>query len=171
MKFLTLLIALPLMAQNPNTPIFPGGTMADSDMLIASDVARTNLVGNYNASATSFTLSDASKFQTPLAIRIENEYIKCTIKSSNVLSTCPRGMYGSTAASHSDGVDVRGVLMAWTINQQSAEIKAVETWAQTARIKTCEIVMGGPSTSQPEPAAALADDDDTPSTCGNDSTV
>lgn len=131
----TLLWCSACLAQNPNTAVFPVGTATDSDFLVASDLAITKLNGAIDNAITAIVLTDASRFTVPLAIAIESERMKCTVKVSNTL-TCIRGQYGTTAASHVTNLDVRGVFMSTSFNQASAEIKALEAYLQNDKAGT-----------------------------------
>jgi len=69
--------------------------------------ATTTLNGAINDSVTTITLTDASSFSTSGSIRIEDEIITYSGKSSNDLTGCTRGASGTTAASHADSIAVR----------------------------------------------------------------
>jgi hypothetical protein len=69
--------------------------------------ATTTLNGAINDSVTTITLTDASSFSTSGSIRIEDEIITYSGKSSNDLTGCTRGASGTTAASHADTTAVR----------------------------------------------------------------
>ena len=69
--------------------------------------ATTTLNGTINNSVTTITLTDATSFSTSGSIRIEDEIITYTGKSSNDLTGCTRGTNGTTAASHADTTAVR----------------------------------------------------------------
>lgn len=158
-----ILLIASLRGQNPNTPVFPAGTAADADLLVVSNFAQSILAGAINSTTTTITLSDASKFTIPLALVIDSEIMKCTSKAGNVL-TCVRGQFSSAPADHQDASPASAPIVSHHPNQAAAEIKAIEAWAQNERIKTCSIVIGGVSSSDP----ALLDDDDKPSVCDND---
>jgi len=69
--------------------------------------ATTTLNGAITDSDTTITLTDASSFSTSGSVRIEDEIITYTGKSSNDLTGCTRGTNGTTAAAHADGTAVR----------------------------------------------------------------
>ena len=69
--------------------------------------ATTTLNGGINDSVTTITLTDASSFSTSGSIRIEDEIITYTGKSTNDLTGCTRGTNGTTAVSHADTTAVR----------------------------------------------------------------
>ena len=69
--------------------------------------ATTTLNGDITDSATTITLTDASSFSTSGSVRIGNEIITYTGKSSNDLTGCTRGTNGTTATAHADATAVR----------------------------------------------------------------
>lgn len=121
--FLLLVASLP--AQNPNTAAFPTTVATDSDLLAAKRLSESTLSGTINSSTTSVTVADGTQFLQYAVIRIDNEEMKITGISSNTL-TVGRGFNGTTAASHTTGATVRGIITSWHHNQVAAELKAVE---------------------------------------------
>jgi hypothetical protein len=76
-----------------------------------TDFTKTTLNGTINASATSIVVTDGTTLDNastskPSYIKIDEELIKYTGKSSNTITGCVRGCLGTTAASHTSGVDV-----------------------------------------------------------------
>jgi hypothetical protein len=73
-----------------------------------TDTATTTLNGAITSGSTSIVLTDASNFPSEGAISIGNEVIRYKSKSSNTLTVSEngRGFGGTTAAAHSNGVDV-----------------------------------------------------------------
>jgi hypothetical protein len=69
----------------------------------------TTLNGGIDNSITTITLTDATQFPTSGTVRINSEYITYTSISTNDLTGCVRGAFGSTAATHADGATVTGV--------------------------------------------------------------
>jgi len=67
----------------------------------------TTLNGDINDSVTTITLTSSTGFSSAGTVRIGNELITYTGKSSNDLTGCTRGTNSTTAASHSSGVAVR----------------------------------------------------------------
>jgi hypothetical protein len=124
-----ILLPAALLAQNPNSPVFPSAVANDQNLLVAKNRASSTLTANISASATSIPVADGSKFTAPLVVAIGNEYIKVCSISGNTLTVCTggRGFDGSTAAAHSSGAEVRGVYAAHHHNQLAAEVKAIET--------------------------------------------
>lgn len=126
--FLTLmflLLAASLPAQNPNTAAFPTTVATDSDLLAAKRLSESTLSGTINSSTTSVSVADGTQFLQYAVIRIDNEEMKITGISSNTL-TVTRAFNGTTAASHTSGAAVRGVITSYHHNQLAAELKAAE---------------------------------------------
>lgn len=72
---------------------------------------RTTLNGTIDSSVTTITVTaganlDSASVNRPAYIQIGDEIIEYTEKSSNDLSGCTRGYGGTTAASHTTGVDI-----------------------------------------------------------------
>jgi hypothetical protein len=112
---------------NPNTAVFPGAVATDTDLPVATNSFSTTLNGSITSSATSLTLTSASGLNVPCVLKIDSEYILATSLSTNTLSGCTRGLYGSTGASHSSGATVTAPIVASHVNQLAAEVKAIET--------------------------------------------
>lgn len=70
------------------------------------DITTNNLNGSLNDSATTITVDSASSFDSSGKIYIENEQITYTGTSSTTFTGCTRGANSTTAASHSDDVQV-----------------------------------------------------------------
>jgi len=70
------------------------------------DVTANNLNGSLNDSATTITVDSTSGFDSSGKIYIENEQITYTGTSSTTFTGCTRGANSTTAASHSDDVQV-----------------------------------------------------------------
>lgn len=118
-------LAASLWAQNPNTAAFPTTVATDNDLLAAKRLSESTLSGTINAAVTSFDVASGAQFLQYSGIRIDNEEMKITGISSNTL-TVTRGFNGTTAASHTSGATVRGIIMSHHHNQLAAEVKAME---------------------------------------------
>jgi hypothetical protein len=68
------------------------------------------LLAGYSGGAT-MAVADASEFQAPGTVKIDDEYITFTGMSNGNLSGCTPGRYGSAAAGHSAGRPVRQVVV------------------------------------------------------------
>lgn len=127
-KLLLLLFAISLLAQNPQTAVFPGAVADDEDLLVHSNSAQTTLNGDINDSTLTIVLTSAANFTFPGVITIGTERIKVCSKATNTLTVCTggRGFEGTSAAAHSSGVTVYGYMTAMQNNQLAAEVKAIE---------------------------------------------
>jgi hypothetical protein len=74
------------------------------------------LNGGIDSDDTSLTLDDAAAFPdttfcggSACDLKIDNEYLRYTTKTGNVLSGVTRGLYGTSAAAHSDNVLVTSI--------------------------------------------------------------
>lgn len=113
---------------NTNVAIFPAAIAGDSDLLVLKDNAYSPLAANINSTTTNIEFNDASVFNLPCLIALENEVIKAVGPASgNIIQNCVRGFKGTTAASHNAGVIGYGFYFDWHRNQLAAEIKAIET--------------------------------------------
>jgi hypothetical protein len=128
MRFLLVLLAAALFAQNPESSSWPPTAATDTDLLVLSNSAQSTLNGAIDNSTLSIVVASGASFTAPVAIRIENEFIKVCSKSTNTFTVCSggRGVYGSTAASHADGLPVSAYFVAYNHNKLAAEIKALE---------------------------------------------
>jgi len=70
------------------------------------EITTNNLNGSLNDSATTITVDSASSFDSTGTIYIENEQVTYTGTSSTTFTGCTRGANSTTAASHSDDVQV-----------------------------------------------------------------
>lgn len=71
----------------------------------------TTLNGLIDDVVTTIDLTDSTEFPASGTIEIDNEYITYTSNSSNQLTGCVRGAFGSTATSHTNGSTVTGVFV------------------------------------------------------------
>jgi len=123
------LAALPLYPQNPATAAFPTTVAVDQNLLAAKRLSESTLNGSINASTTTVVVSDGTQFLNWQIIRIDSEEMLIQSVSSNTLTIVSggRGYNGTTAASHTTGAAVRGIITSWHHNQLAAEVKAIET--------------------------------------------
>lgn len=123
------LLALSLFGQNPNTAAFPTTVAVDQNLLSAKRLSESSLNGSINASTTTVVVSDGTQFLNWQIIRIDSEEMLIQSVSSNTLTIVSggRGYNGTTAASHTTGAAVRGIITSWHHNQLAAEVKAIET--------------------------------------------
>jgi len=74
------------------------------------------LNGTINDSVTTLILDDASSFPSSGQVKIDDEFILYSGKSTNTLTGLSRGNLSSTAASHSDDAQVFNVVDTGTVN-------------------------------------------------------
>ena len=86
-------------------------TLQAGDYITLSSVtvpgATSTLNGALTAVATTITLADASSFSTSGSVRVNDEIITYSGKSSNDLTGCTRGTGGTTAIAHDTATAVR----------------------------------------------------------------
>ena len=86
-------------------------TLQAGDYITLSSVtvpgATSTLNGAITAAATTITLADASSFSTSGSVRINDEIITYSGKSTNDLTGCTRGTGGTTAIAHDTATAVR----------------------------------------------------------------
>jgi hypothetical protein len=131
MKKNTLLLAVLLFlqghlcGQNPNTAAFPTTVATDTNLAVAKRLSQSTLSASATSGATTISVSDGTQFLAGEIIRIDSEELQITGISSNTL-TVTRAFNGTTAASHTSGATVQGIITSWHHNQMSAEMQAVE---------------------------------------------
>jgi hypothetical protein len=129
------LLALSMLGQNPNTAQFGTAIATDQYLLAAKRLSESSLNGSINASTTTVVVSDGTQFLNWQIVRIDSEEMLIQSVSSNTLTIVSggRGYNGTTAASHTAGAAVRGIITSWHHNQLAAEVKAIETGAPRSR--------------------------------------
>lgn len=129
-----LVVALAL-AQNPNSAKFPAAVATDDDLPVASNRFRSTLSAGINASTLTVPVADASTLTVPAVVTVGPctstvcEHMMVCSKNGNTLTVCAagRGFSGSTAQTHVTGEAVTGTISSYTLNQVTAELKAIET--------------------------------------------
>jgi hypothetical protein len=88
--------------------VIPKPKLADlrRDELIREDNAKTTLDGEVALTDTTISLVDASSFPASGTARINTEYVQYTGKSTNDLTGCKRGSFGSIPNTHTTGSNV-----------------------------------------------------------------
>jgi hypothetical protein len=104
----------------------------------------TALNGAISAVATTITVDSTSAFPARGAFVIETEAISYTGKTATTFTGCVRGFDGSTAAPHSDDIDVRLVPLAANHNDVAGAVAALEAKVGTgASTSSAGTVMRG----------------------------
>lgn len=139
MKILILLLASIAFAQNPNTAAFPTTVAGDQTLGVAKRISSSTLSSTINASTLTVAVGSGTQFLQYEIITIDSEEMMVCSISVNTLTICTgaRGFNGTTAASHTAGVAVRGTITSWYFNQINAEMKAVQTTLRD-RIAQCQ---------------------------------
>ena len=106
---------------------FPTSNATNTSLFQGADNSSAVLAASLTSSATSLTLSVASTFVNNQIILIDSEQIQITAGGGTTSLTVTRAMNGTTAASHSAGVQVLGVITAAHHNVLVAEIEAIES--------------------------------------------
>lgn len=123
--------AIPLLILSPIlAAVYPSAVATDADLLVARNGMTTNptLATSINNSITTIVLSSGTGFGSNQMIVIQSERIFCATLTTATYTGCTRAYDGSTAASHTSGVPVRGdVIGAKHHNALSAELQALET--------------------------------------------
>lgn len=125
MKLLIALLALALNAQNPNTAAFPTTVATDTNLAVAKRLSQSTLSTSINNSITSVVVADGTQFLTQEIIRIDSEEMFISGISTNTL-TVSRAFNSTSAASHTAGATVSGIITSWHHNQMAAEMKTVQ---------------------------------------------
>lgn len=125
---LALLIAACAWGQNPNTAAFPTTVATDQDLPAAKTRSSSTLSTSINASTLTVVVGSGASFIQYQIISIDTEEMLICSISSNTLTICSgtRGLGDTTAASHTAGAAVRGVISSYFTNQLAAESKAIE---------------------------------------------
>jgi len=126
-------------AQNPNTAAFPTTIATDQNLGVARRISTSTLSASINSSTLTVNVASGAQFLQYEIIRIDSEEMMICSIASNTLTICTgaRGYNGTTAASHTSGSTVYGVITSWHHNQMAAEIKAIETRLST-RVAQCQ---------------------------------
>lgn len=140
MRRLSIVLLIGALALAQNTANFPGAVPTNGNMGIASNRAQTTLTSGINTTATSIPVLSSTGFKAGSFVTIDSEIIAvCSIPDGSHLnvgvSSCPnvdgRGTDtangGGAAASHLVNAAVQGRVVAWHLNQATAEIRAIAT--------------------------------------------
>jgi hypothetical protein len=123
-------IVFAVLAQNPETAVFPGRVATDNDLLVAKNKAQTTLSTNITVDELNVLVASGAAFPASnTLVFIDDEAMKICSVAGNILSVCVggRGFDHTTAASHTAGARVSGYIASRHVNQLSAEMKAVQT--------------------------------------------
>ncbi len=111
----------------PGTTNFPASLDTDSTLLVQVNDCSSLLATTISNSATSLDVVSGTLFPSAGVIRLEDEFLIYTGKSTNTLTGLTRGAFSSVAAAHTAGVSVKMTLMAAYHNAVKDAVVAVET--------------------------------------------
>lgn len=127
-----LLLSGIVLAQNPQTPAYPGALSTDTSLTVLCNSAHTGLAVAIGPTDMSAVVYSGAKLCAPSYITfdagtVRSEVVKVCSVSSNTLTFCAggRGVHGA-ANSHSVGAPIDGFIDQNVLNQFAAEIKAIE---------------------------------------------
>lgn len=98
-----------------------------------SGTATSTLNGNIDNSVTTITVVDTTAFTATGAILIDSEYITYSGKTATDFTGCTRGANGTTAASHSTGVNVyqSTTFTGWGVGYSAGFGAQIRLWSQS----------------------------------------
>ncbi len=144
--------------QNPETAVFPGGIVADSDLLVALNGVSTTLSVEVTSTiATEFTVTSSTQITAfPTGCWADTEIVKVTGKAGSVL-TVVRGFNGTSAATHLvDAPFICGPISLFN-NQQNAELKAMQLLILRCSTTAVELTISGGAITIPSSACYTVD--------------
>ena len=128
---------------------YPTSLDAASDLVEATNNASTtiNMVGGLSNSATTITVVSTAAFPSTGIVRIDDEVISYSAKTSTTFTVQTRGFESTTAASHIDGATVSLDITAASNNAKNTAIIALETKVGTgSSTPTANTVLRGTGT-------------------------
>ena len=154
---LALLAAGIVFGQNPETAVFPGAVLTDSDSLVALNGVSTTLSVEVTSTiATEFTVTSSAQITAfPTGCWVDSEIVKVTGKASAVL-TVVRGYNGTSAATHLVDAPFTCGPIAKYDNQQNAELKAMQALIVRCD-STVELTISGGAITIPSSACYTVD--------------
>jgi len=113
----------------PLTNKFPTALNSADSLGRTADAPSATLNATINSSVTTFVVTgSASSFPSSgLSLKIDNETILCTTRSSATFSGCTRGAKGTTATTHLAGSAVRSPILSAQRDVLVADLLTIET--------------------------------------------
>lgn len=111
----------------PGTVNYPAALDSVTSLIQASNNASTTLALNVLVGDTTIAVASTSNFAASGALTIEGEVIFYTSKTLTTFQGCVRGQDGTTAAAHSSGATVQGLIVAAHHNTLTGAIIGIET--------------------------------------------
>lgn len=122
-----LLAAAGIAQDQPGTVKFPTALDSQDSLVRATNSARSSLSADINSSVTTITVGSTASFPGSGVGMIDTEIFLYTSKDSTHFLGVTRGADGTTAATHTSGASVRGVIAAIQMNAVKNATIAVET--------------------------------------------
>ncbi|HKO43317.1 MAG TPA: hypothetical protein VJU84_08505 [Pyrinomonadaceae bacterium] len=140
-----LLSAVCCLAQGtPGTVRYPTLLDTPDSLFRIKDSSRTTLTSSINSSATSMTVASTSTFADSGSLKVGDEILYYTSKSSTQFLGLVRGASGTTAASHNAGSSVFAPILAAHHNTLADAIVATQTkLGQGASVPALNSVLAG----------------------------
>lgn len=111
----------------PGTVRFPGNLDTPDSLFRIKDSSRTRLTSSITSSSTVINVESTATFDVSGSIKLDDEIVFYSSKTSSQFQGLTRGAAGSTAAAHAAGIVVRAPILAVHHNTQSASIVATQT--------------------------------------------
>lgn len=129
MVFLLTLCASVLGQETPGTVRFPAELDTQYSLFRVTDSPQTRLASSITSFSTTITVvaGGTNSFPDASSIKIDNEIIYYTSKTSTQFLGVTRGANGTTAAAHASGAAVRSPILSVHHNTLAAAIVAIET--------------------------------------------
>jgi len=124
---LFLLSALMLIAQNPNTAVFPAALATDTTLLVGVNRSASTLTSGIDNATLDIPVADGTAFLEEELITIDDEQMLIDSIVGNTLTVVARGFSTTDPAAHLINALVRGQITAWHHNQLAAEMIAIQT--------------------------------------------
>lgn len=130
-KFFALLLLLASFitgaAQTPGTSQYPTSVDTTTTLLTAVNTCSTTLSGSVDSSQTTFTVVSTSCFPSSGIGKAEDELFIYTGKTATTFTGITRGAFGTSAASHANGIATRLLVVAQYHNVLRDALIATQT--------------------------------------------
>ncbi len=130
-KFLALLLLLASFitgaAQTPGTSQYPTSLDTTTTLMTAVNLCSTTLNGSVDSSQTTFTVVSTSCYPAAGIIKVEDELVIYASKTSTTFTGLTRAAFGTSAASHANGIATRYLILAQYHNVLRDAVIATQT--------------------------------------------
>lgn len=110
--FLLLASFITAAAQTPGTSQYPTSLDTATTLMTAVNTCSTTLNGSVDSSQTTFTVVSTSCYPAAGIIKVEDELVIYTSKTSTTFTSLTRAAFGTSAASHANGIATRYLILA-----------------------------------------------------------